>query len=664
MHLLKVGLVNLNPTVGAIRSNLARMIAVAAEASQQGCTLTAFTEQIVSGYPTEDLVQWPGFVEAQWAALRQFAAATDKLERPAVHVLGLTVAHRGSLYNAAAVVAGGEILGIVPKENLPTYAVFYEQRVFARGIPGEVSSIEGVPFGDLVFRLPFGTLAVEVCEDLWVPNGPSLRRSVSGAEIVVNISASPWRGGVVETRKELIATRASDHQVTLIYVNQFGGQDSLVFDGGAYVNQNGRMIFEAERWREGWTATVVDLDRTRRLRRENTTFRDHAEGFLKSHRPVTTVEASLAAPRDAPSRPGRDYPKLTYPVPPEKSFFLPGPGPELSPEESWYEDLLSAMKTGLAGYFEKTGAFDRLGIALSGGKDSALTLVVAWLYARDRFQHLVPDARAREIRDFIHCFSMPTRFNSDQTKSLSRRLAAELGVSFKEVSIEEAFDREVEAAEEMLGSGETLSELTRQNIQARVRGSRMWNWANASRGMWLQTGNMSEKAVGYTTIGGDLMGAYSLLGNLPKTIVIRLLEHVERTLRISALPELLATRASAELACGQEDERDLMPFPVLDACFALFAGEKMMPVELYLAIRAMWTDEELRAMRADYRKGMLKGWVKRFCRLFVASIFKWVQAPQAVHLGPLDLDRERALQLPVVHSPEWLDIDAIDGLPD
>ncbi len=199
--------------------------------------------------------------------------------------------------------------------------------------------------------------------------------------------------------------------------------------------------------------------------------------------------------------------------------------------------------------------------------------------------------------------------------------------TFREMPIEEAFEREVKAAEAMLSPGETLTRLTRQNIQARIRGMRMWNWANASRGMWLQTGNMSEKAVGYTTIGGDLMGAYSLLGNLPKTIVIRLLDYLREKHGFEALEELMKTEASAELEENQEDERDLMPFPVLDACFALFAGEKMMPVELYRAIRAMWTDEELREMRPDYRPGMLKEWVKRFCRLFVGSIFKWVQAP-------------------------------------
>ena len=646
MQLLRIGLVNLNPTVGAIQRNLEKMIRVAGETAEARCGLVAFTEQVISGYPTEDLVQWPGFVSAQFRALREFAEATGKLSFPSVFTVGLTVTDGGLLYNAVAVVAAGEIVGIVPKENLPNYDVFYERRVFALGIPRKVSKVNGVAFGDLLFRFPFGTLAVEVCEDLWVPDGPALRRAASGAEIVVNVSASPFRGGIVETRKELIATRAADHEVTLVYVNQFGGQDSLVFDGGGYVNQNGRMLFEAERWREGWSSVVVDADRTRRRRRENTTYRSHAEAYLETHEPVRVLEAFL---------PGYETVGLAYPAPAGKSFFLPAPGPAPSPEILWYEDLLSAMKTGLAGYFEKTGAFDRLGIALSGGKDSALTLLVAWLYARDR--RLGP-------KDFIHCFSLPTRFNSEMTRGIARKLADELGVTFREIPIEDAFEREVKAAEAMLSPGETLSPITRQNIQARIRGMRMWNWANASRGMWLQTGNMSEKAVGYTTVGGDLMGAYSLLGNLPKTVVIRLLDYLREKHRFEALEELMKTEASAELAENQEDEQDLMPFPVLDACFALFAGEKMMPADLYRAIRAMWTDEELVRMRPDYGPGMLKDWVKRFCRLFIGSIFKWVQAPQAVHLGALDLDRERALQLPVVQSPEWLEIDEIDSVAD
>ncbi|HXV60924.1 MAG TPA: NAD(+) synthase [Vicinamibacteria bacterium] len=652
MQPVKIGLANLDPTVGAIPSNLERLIEMAAEMSANRCAIGVFTEQVIPGYPTEDLVQWRGFVEQQGRALERFAEATGALTHPTIFALGLSVADRGFVYNAVAVVAAGQIVGLVPKEHLPTYGVFYESRVFARGIPGETRTVLGAPFGDLLFRAPFGVFTVEVCEDMWVADGPLLRRSASGAELVLNLSASPWRTGIAETRRELIATRASDNQVTFVYVNQVGGQDSLVFDGGAYVNQNGRLLHEAERWREGWSSFVVDLDRTRRLRFESTTWRASAEAYLRTHPPVRIVEVDIP---DSELRPE---------ISPSKNFFVPEPGPKLPPEKQWYEDLVAAMRTGLDGYFRKTGAFDKLGIAVSGGKDSSLTLVIAWLYARERFRDLPEKERRARIRDFICCFSMPTRFNSPTTRAISTKLCAALGVSFREVPIEDAFEREVEAAQAMLGPSEELPALTRQNIQARIRAQRMWNWANATRALWIQTGNMSEKAVGYTTIGGDLMGAYSLLGNLPKTIVIRLLGYLRKKHDIEVLDELLETKASAELAENQEDEKDLMPFPVLDACFALFAGEKLMPVELYSALRATWTDEELKRMRPDYRPGMLKDWVKRFCGLFIGSIFKWVQAPQSVHLGNLDLDRERALQLPAVQSREWLDLEALDALSD
>jgi NAD+ synthase (glutamine-hydrolysing) len=196
--------------------------------------------------------------------------------------------------------------------------------------------------------------------------------------------------------------------------------------------------------------------------------------------------------------------------------------------------------------------------------------------------------------------------------------------------------------------------MTVQNVQARLRAMRMWNWANSSRALWLQTGNMSEKAVGYTTVGGDLMGAYSLIGNLPKTTIIALLHHLRTKYKFESVQPLLSTKASAELAPDQEDERDLMPFVVLDACFQLFAGEKMMPVEVYRTLRTRFT---------EYPPEQLKQWVKRFVLLFVHSIFKWVQAPQTVHLLPLDLDRERALQLPVVQSLEWLKLEDLDNEP-
>ncbi|HTM68773.1 MAG TPA: NAD(+) synthase, partial [Candidatus Binatia bacterium] len=604
-------------------------------------------EQVIGGYPAEDLVQWKSFVDQQWAALQRFARASTGFKAKTMFTFGLTVGLGGNLYNAVAAVSNGLIHGIVPKEKLPTYGVFYENRTFTHGYPGMDEKLDGhVPFGDLVFELPFGTFALEVCEDIWSPDGPMRRRAYSGAELIINASASPWRAGVTATRREMLSTRAGDNQATVVYVNQVGGNDSLVFDGGAYVNQNGRMMFEGERWKEAYATAVVDLDRTLRLRRENTTWRTDCERFFASSPRAKVLRYGTG---NFPNRDG-----YRYPAPAHKSFFMPAHVHGACPRDEFFRDMTEAMVMGMD-YLVKTKAFRKIGIALSGGKDSVLTLCIARLWAE---RHFGPGQEAA-VKDFIHCFSMPTRFNSATTKGISHDVCEELGVTFKELSIEEAFDREVEAAKAMLSEGEMLTPITVQNIQARIRGARMWNWANSAGGFWLQTSNMSEKAVGYSTVGGDLMGAFSLIANEPKTVVIEHLRWLCHEHGWEAVAKVLETKASAELADGQEDEKDLMPFPVLDACFALFAGEKLEPAEVYRVVREMWTDEELAEMAPNYKEGVLRTWVERFTKLFVGSIFKWVLTPESVHLGGLDLDRERALQLPVVQSREWLGLEKL-----
>jgi NAD+ synthase (glutamine-hydrolysing) len=208
MNLVKIGFTNLNTTVGALRSNTDKVIARMNEFAKMRCAFGCFAEQVISGYPAEDLVLWEGFVERQWKELDRIREATAKLDCPTAFVVGLTIRHRGENYNAAAVLQKGRILGIVPKEKLPTYNVFYEKRVYASGRAGWVKDYRGVPFGDLIFRFPFATLALEVCEDLWEDDGPMRRRAYSGAEIVVNISASPWRTGMVEARAPRAFARA------------------------------------------------------------------------------------------------------------------------------------------------------------------------------------------------------------------------------------------------------------------------------------------------------------------------------------------------------------------------------------------------------------------------------------------------------------------------
>src|ERR687889_101284 len=527
MRLVRGGLGSIDTTVGAFRENTDRALELARDMAADGVTVGVFPEQAIGGYPVEDLIQWQGFVERQWVELERFAQETASLAT--VFVIGVSVLHDGLRYNCAATVAGGSIRSLNPKEKLPTYNVFYEGRTVSRGVPGVISDVRGVPFGDLVVCFDFGTVAPEVCEDLWSPEGPIRRRTYSGAELVCNLSASPFRLGVVQTRRELIATRSADYQCSFAYANLVGANDGLIFDGGGYLNQNGKWMLEAPRWRQGFAAATIDLDRSTRLRAENTTWRIDAEAYLAEHAPVVTIY-------------------------------------------------------------------------------------------------------------------MPSRHSSAETRRAAETICRELDVPLEIVPIDEAYERELAASEAMLGPEETVTELTRQNIQARIRGQRMWNWSNSAGGLFLQTGNMSEKSVGYTTIGGDLEGALGVLANVPKTVVMALLAYLQEQTGYEGIGFVLARPAGPELAPDQEGEKELMPFPVLDACFHLFAAEKLLPEEV---------EETLVVMFPAYTRDQLRAWVEKFTRLFLGSIYKWVQAPISLHIGNLDLDRERALQLPVVQNQEW-----------
>lgn len=631
MRLVKLAVASLSPTVGAVRSNAAALVAEAKRLAADDVTLAAFPEQVLGGYPPEDLVQWRAFLQAQRLALDGFAAQTADLGT--VFVLGLAVPVDSLLFNAAAVVHRGRVLGCVPKEKLPTYNVFYEGRTFSRGGPGMHLSADGLPLGDFNFAFDFGTIAVEVCEDAWAPDGPMRRRCLSGAEVVVNVSASPYRLGIAATRREMLATRAADNQTVLMYANAVGAQDGLIYDGGGYIFQNGRLVQEGERFREGAATAIVDLDRTRRLRMEHTTWRADCEHFVRRERPVPVIASEGATAATG---------TLAYPPPPGGSFFLPAPSTTtVDARDAALDELFEALALGVASYYQKTGAFTSLGLALSGGRDSMLTLLVAWRAAARILGTAAADARAPGR--LIHAFYMPTRHSAAATRSAAHELAEVLGIALTTVPLDDAYDREVAATQTMLG-GQPPNAMTRQNVQARLRGQRMWNWANTSGALFLQTGDMSEKAVGYTTIGGDLEGALSVIANVPKTVVEALLRRLHVRFGFAGIASTLATQPGPELADAQVAEDELMPFPILDACLHLYASEKMAPAEMAQALVSVCPGED---------PARLEACAERFATLFTRSIYKWVQSPLSLHVGSLDLDRERALQMPVVQRSEW-----------
>jgi len=280
---------------------------------------------------------------------------------------------------------------------------------------------------------------------------------------------------------------------------------------------------------------------------------------------------------------------------------------------------------------------------LSGGRDSLLTLIIAWRALALMHPDLDQAALRAVMATKLHTFYMPTRYSSSATHLAAQRIADDLGASFLVLPIEDAFEREEAATKAML-RGEEPTEITRQNVQARIRGQRMWNWSNTSGALFLQTGNMSEKSLGYTTVGGDLEGALSVISNLPKTVVIALLQRLATRFRFPGVDATLATTAGPELAANQSGEEELMPFEVLDACLYLFGAEKLATDEVAQALPSVFPQIPVEQLTA---------FAEKFSKLFVRSIYKWVQAPISLHVGSLDLDRERALQLPVVQRTEW-----------
>ncbi len=429
MRLVRVALACVDTTVGAVRSNVDRAIAAARQAAEGGATIVAFPEQLVGGYPPEDLVQWRAFVDAQSFELRRFARETAALG--CASAVGLVVARGALLYNVAALVHAGRVWGYVPKEKLPLYNVFYEARTLARGGPGLVGEVDGVPFGDLLFDLDFGTVALEVCEDGWSPDGPMRRRSYAGAELVVNLSASPFRVGIAETRREMIATRAADCQATVAYVNLVGANDGLVFDGGGYVAQNGRVLLDAPRFREGVHAVTADMDRTTRLRTENTTWREDQEAFAAAAK--ATARVKVDAPTAFTKTPGA----LAYPVPPGKSFFLPAPDEAPRPwRDGFCEELLDALALGVGSYFEKNGVFQTIGVALSGGRDSLLVMAIARRWIDRRWASLSQADRDARAHGILRGFFLPTRYSSAETRAAAEQTAKDFGAPFAVVSID------------------------------------------------------------------------------------------------------------------------------------------------------------------------------------------------------------------------------------
>jgi len=565
-----VALGQINTRVGDLDGNVARIVEVLRAADEQGCDLAVFPELAVCGYPPEDLLLKPGFVADNRAALDAVAAATTPGGCAAV--VGFVDAGR-DLHNAAAVCADGTVRAVYHKRLLPNYAVFDEQRYFAPGTgTTPLVLVGGVRIG------------VSVCEDAFSPTGPIAIQAAGGAELVVNINASPYYAGRLAERERMLGTRAADAACALVYVNQVGGQDELVFDGASMVlDADGRLLDRASQFTE--ELVVCDLDVQPVFRKRLLDPRGRALGVD----PLPVIELSTAS--RAAARPAR--PATVAPT--------------LSPEREVYE----ALVLGTRDYVRKNGFTDVV-IALSGGIDSSLVAVIA------------ADAIGPE---HVHGVLMPSRYSSDHSVEDAQKLCAELGIlDHRTIAIEPAHS----ALLDMLApSFEGLAEdITEENLQSRIRGLVVMALSNKFRGwMVLTTGNKSESAVGYSTLYGDTAGGFACIKDVPKTLVYALCRDRNARAGRALIPERVIEKPpSAELRPDQRDDQSLPPYEVLD------------PI-----LEAYVEDDRTRGELVEL--GFDPVVVERITRLVDIAEYKRRQSPPGVRVTPKAFGKDRRVPI-------------------
>jgi NAD+ synthase (glutamine-hydrolysing) len=513
-----VALSQQNPVVGDLSGNAERIIDALRVAEEAGADLAVFGELAITGYPPEDLLLKPGFVADNQAHLAKVAAATERCAA----IVGF-VDEDTDLYNAAAVCAFGQVQGVYRKQTLPNYSVFDEQRYFSPGAGAEqLWNIGGVRVG------------VSICEDVWDPSGPIAAQAAAGAELVVNINASPYYFDRLVEREQLVATRAADASCTMIYVNQVGGQDELVFDGASMIlDADGRVLATLPQFDE--LVTVTDLDVRPVYRKRLLDPRGRRRGVPLPVTPVTSESRQLP-----------DAPRLAHPV-----------AAVLGPEEEVYR----ALVVGTRDYVRKNGFTDVV-IGLSGGVDSSLVATVA------------TDALGA---DHVHGVAMPSRYSSEGSESDAAELARRLGIDCTTIAIEPAFS----AFADMLGPsfGDHPPDLTEENLQSRIRGVTLMALSNKFGWMVLTTGNKSEMAVGYSTLYGDTAGGFAVIKDVPKTLVYRLCAW--RNLQSEVIPPAVLTKPpSAELRPDQRDDQSLPPYDVLDPILEAYVEDDLTATEL------------------------------------------------------------------------------------
>src|SRR5882757_1307951 len=561
---MRLALAQIDPIVGDLDGNRALILDRIEEAKRANADIVVFPELAVTGYPPEDLLLRPGFLRAAEGSLEQIALAA----RGIVVLVGAPHFDR-DLYNACAVCAGGEVKAMVKKRFLPNYGVFDEVRYFAPG--NELYLLE---HGETL-------VGVTVCEDMWQPGPPTSDLALAGAELIINISASPFHLMRDREREEMFRTRARDTSAYIAFCNTVGGQDELIFDGHSLViDDEGTVLARAPGFQEA--LVLIDVEPSAVVTRRLTDTRRRA--LAQDRGPLDAVETiHVGAPHEQQDT----------------------VSPPITPFLDDLEQMRLALELGLSDYVRKNG-FKEIVVGVSGGIDSALVAALA--------------VEALGV-ERVHCVSMPSRYSSVGTRGDAQRLAENLGCDFREIAIEPIIEQFIGALAPSFA--DVAPDLSEENLQARARGVLLMALSNKFGWLLVATGNKSEMSVGYATLYGDMAGGFALLKDVYKTDVFRLARYLNERAGRELVPRSTIERApSAELRDDQLDEDSLPPYPQLDRVLEAYVED----------------DRTLEELSSD---GFDKDVVERAVALVDRAEYKRRQAPPGVRLRPKAFGRDR-----------------------
>jgi len=589
------------------------------KAAQDGCQLAVFPELCVTGYTCGDLFLQQPLLCAAEAALQEILAASKALNL--VALVGLPVTVDAKLYNCAAAVCRGKLLGLVPKSHIPNYGEFYEKRHYCAAPAGvkELSFAgQDTLFGTkILFRceqMPEFTLAAEVCEDLWAPLPPSTAHALAGATVIANLSASDETVGKAEYRRALTSQQSARLLCAYLYADAGHGESTtdMVFSGHNLICENGALLAESNPFGAGLACTELDLGRLHSERRRNTSFEPEAGGYETVSFALTPVDVSLTRP--------------ISPTP-----FVPA---DDGARAERCELILQMQADGLAKRIEHAHAKTAV-IGISGGLDSCLALLVS-VHAMKKLGRPMEDVLA---------VTMPCFGTTKRTRSNAEILCQELGVQFREISIAST----VRSHFADIGQSETSFDVTFENGQARVRTLELMDLANRTGGLVVGTGDLSELALGWATYNGDHMSMYGVNAGIPKTLVRHIVRYEADSAKSPALrdvlldildtpvsPELLPAKENGEIA--QQTESLVGPYELHDFYLYYVLRFGFSPAKIYHLAKAALGDR--------YSGEVLLHWLKNFYRRFFQQQFKRSCLPDGPKVGSVTLSPRGDWRMP------------------